>query len=380
VVLGLVCLALGAQVDRIIIDDFTVGINNIFIQIPPSPAFPLQDNDFFTDTGSGANHLLGDERDLILIVNSGGVGSIVTSQAFSDANPPNWTTSCPQDGAGQGILQWDGKDGGSPTIAFTGLGGIDITENGLGVSFHASLTTDIDTTYTFDVYTSSSKKCTAAIPIPGNPGVTVDKFINFSSFTGTCSFANVGAIVLTVEANNNVDSTLFFLKTFGDDTPSVSRSSTKSASNTKLPSQSRTPSSEPSESRVPSDSRTPTPSRRAPSDSRTPSRSRIPPSDSRTPTPSKIPSQSRTPTPAPSRECFCHCPAFTCELVFDPDDDENNAYYFDDDNDGAPNNDDDGGNGNGNGNGNGGNGGSLASGASIIYVSGLLSLIVFALF
>ena len=29
--------------------------------------------------------------------------------------------------------------------------------------------------------------------------------------------------------------------------------------------------------------------------------------------------------------CHCHCPAFTCALIFDPDDDENDAYYFDDD-------------------------------------------------
>merc|ERR550537_581269 len=32
-------------------------------------------------------------------------------------------------------------------------------------------------------------------------------------------------------------------------------------------------------------------------------------------------------------ECHCHCPAFTCALIFDPDDDENDAYYFDDDDD-----------------------------------------------
>merc|ERR1719231_24195 len=29
--------------------------------------------------------------------------------------------------------------------------------------------------------------------------------------------------------------------------------------------------------------------------------------------------------------CHCHCPVFTCALIFDPDDDENDAYYFDDD-------------------------------------------------
>merc|ERR1711862_468420 len=28
--------------------------------------------------------------------------------------------------------------------------------------------------------------------------------------------------------------------------------------------------------------------------------------------------------------CHCHCPVFTCALIFDPDD-ENDAYYFDDD-------------------------------------------------
>merc|ERR1711877_40976 len=46
------------------------------------------------------------------------------------------------------------------------------------------------------------------------------------------------------------------------------------------------------------------------------------------------PSASPTPLPsaAPSQDvCMCHCPIFTCALIFDPDDDENNAYYFDDD-------------------------------------------------
>merc|ERR1712217_814040 len=49
------------------------------------------------------------------------------------------------------------------------------------------------------------------------------------------------------------------------------------------------------------------------------------------------PSASPTPLPsaAPSQEmCMCHCPIFTCALIFDPDDDENNAYYFDDDDEG----------------------------------------------
>jgi len=53
--------------------------------------------------------------------------------------------------------------------------------------------------------------------------VNVDKTILFSSFTGSCAFTNVGAIVLTVAADNNVDSTLFFLKTSG--TPPVASAS-----------------------------------------------------------------------------------------------------------------------------------------------------------
>merc|ERR1712137_1397899 len=186
--------------------------------------------------------------------------------------------------------QWDGTDNDAANLNPTGLGGIDLTDTGLADEFHAIIETDIDTSYTFTVLSQDGGECSRTVEIPGDD-TPQDYFLGFSTFTQGCDFSDVGAIEILVEAFDNVDSIIYLFAVSGQPDPSPSPAP-------------QSPSNSP-----------------APSDS--PSPSTIPPSSSPTPSPSTIP-------PA---KCMCHCPAFTCESVFDPDDDENNAYYFDDDDD-----------------------------------------------
>ena len=128
--------------------------------------------------------------------------------------------------------------------------------------------------------------------IPDGNSVLINYYFPFQQFEGDCDFSSITAIEIEIEAFNNVDAAIAFFGTVGAPvSPSPSRSP--------APTVSRTPTSSP----IPSGTRTPTP----------------------TPTPTQ------TPTPAPSQDCMCHCPIFTCALIFDPDDDQNQVYYFDDD-------------------------------------------------
>jgi len=284
VVLCLVAASLAQRIDRIIVDDYSSGTNSIVITIPENPNFPIVDSDIFTDTS--ASNLLGGERDLELTVENGPSNRILVSQV----NGGEWNTATPNSASGFAVMQWDGTDNDAANLDATGLGGIDITETGLGNEFHAIIETDINTSYTFTVLSQDGGECSRTVEIPGDD-TPQDYFLGFSTFTQGCDFSDVGAIEILVEAFDNVDSIIYLFAVSGQPDPSPSPAP-------------QSPSNSP-----------------APSDS--PSPSTIPPSSSPTPSPSTIP-------PA---KCMCHCPAFTCELVFDPDDDENNVYYFDDDDD-----------------------------------------------
>merc|ERR1712000_239844 len=287
-VLLLLCflyLALGQQrVDRRVIDNFELGVQSIVITIPQNANFPITDTSIYDDSQQSPDNLLGGERDLQLTAESGPAGRILNS----GVSLGEWNVATPNSASGFAIMQWDGRDN-SLILDEGGLGGLDFTDGDLADRFHATIETDIDTVYSFTVTSPGGGECTNDLSIPGRPGVADDYFINFSDFSGDCSFTNVGSVEILLEAFDNVDSVFYLLATNGIEAPSPS----------------------PSPSRIVEPSQSPTPSPN--------------PSDSATPTPSPSPST------IPPEKCMCHCPAFTCELVFDPDDDENNAYYFDDD-------------------------------------------------
>jgi len=270
---------------RFAIDDFKSGVNNLFITIPQNPSFPIEQVSIYTDSGNPAG-LLGGERDLKLAAESGPAGRLLTSQVADG----EWSVSTPNGASGFANIQYDGKDN-SFNLDNNGLGGIDFTDGGLAEAFTAIIEADVATEYTFTVTSSNGNQCTRTQTIPGTQ-VEASYYIPFSSFTGNCDFEDVGAIDIFIEQFANVDSLITLFAVVGDPDPTPSHS--------------------------------PSPTGNPQSLSNTPS-------STRTPTQAPTQSHTRTPTATPSTLCMCHCPAFTCELIFDPDDDENNVYYFDDD-------------------------------------------------
>jgi hypothetical protein len=231
--------------DIVFIDDFLVETPTIVIVIPQNPSFPIQESRSTSDSD-----ILGGERDLRLTVLSGNANLVLSSGVAGG----DFSCAAPNGASGTSLLQWDGTDG-SITLQNTGLNGFDLTQQN-GQSFRTLIESDQPTTIDFRVYTGSSM-CTRTVSVPGDD-TTNEYILQFSSFTGGCSFSNVGAIEIFVNMGSNVDVLVEFFATYG-----------------------------------------PVPTT---------------PSPSRTPTPT--PSQTGTPTP---RNCVCQCPVFTCE-VFRVDD------------------------------------------------------------
>jgi hypothetical protein len=292
-----------SQTDILIIDDFTqASANNGVVFIRNSSSLPLPLTGHSIYVASDSTHIIGRQRVIILTIQQGVNGDVLTSNVFPQDNPPDWTTSTSGTAAGVSILQYDGVDN-SANLNPTGLGGVDLTVGGRGQSIHLNINSDNPTNYTVTIYTSGSAICKRVVPIPGG-GDNLDYYLAYSSFSGGCNFANVGAIEVQADALNNVDSSLTKLTVYGFVSVTPSPTGTRTRTPTGAASPSNTPSSIP-----PSGTRTPTP----------------------TPTPTPNPSGTRTPSASPSRNCLCKCPAFTCQLIFDPDDDDNKAFYFDDD-------------------------------------------------
>jgi len=291
-VLAVAMLVVSQKVDLLIIDDFSAGPQTIIITIPSSPTFPVKQSSIAAPTGTNIN-ILGGERDLELSVGSGTKNLILSTQISTDDQ--EYRISTPNGASGFSHVQYDGKDN-SITLSPAGLGAIDLTFAGSANQFKTTIDSDHATTYTLTV-TSPGKTCSAEIDI-GEAAGEQSHTVNFSQFDGNCDFTKIGSIDVQVEALVAVDASLKTFTVIGT-----------------LPSASPPPPPPPSASKVPSDSR----------------------SNSPPPSPSKGASASAPPSVA----CLCHCPAFTCELIFDPDDDENNVFYFDDDADNDfPNNGD----------------------------------------
>jgi len=273
----LLALVAAQEVDLIIIDDFTVGANEHLIVVTLDSDLsrndpPVTDQDSFSQPGCSG--LIGCSRDMEMRVLTGFNGRSFSSEIFSIANgffDAEWSVSNPKTSSSIATLQYDGQDG-SFALDTSGLGGIDLTVGGTARSYVISAVTDIRIQYTTEVYDRSGGVCELEITIPATPGeYDYDETFfefGFDDFDGDCDFTDVGAIELFLPSNDAVDAIVRIVKITGV---------------------------------VPN------------------------PSGSSSPVPSVIP-------PPPPETCMCHCPIFTCQLIFDPDDDdENNAYYFDDD-------------------------------------------------
>ena len=212
-----------AQVTEIksTIDPFTANTPSIVIVLDDSTQYPITRSDFTVDSS-----ILGGERDLILTVDSGVSGLLLST----GVNNGNWDVGTPNGASGFVLMQYDGTDN-SESLNRNGLGA-NLNANSAN-SFRAVIQSDIETDYIFRVYSGNSQS-TFTQPIPGDD-TSREYFIPFSSFSGSADFNNAGAIEIQINAGDNVDT---FVTFFGTSGPQVA---TASPSPVPTPSPSRGP-------------------------------------------------------------------------------------------------------------------------------------------
>jgi len=156
---------------------------------------------------------------------------------------------CPKKTSGVGICQYDGVDG-STDLNVVGLGGVDLTTSSVD-AFKLSITSDVTTTYTIDVTDLVGGSSTQDIQIPGEPDVLNDYYITFKTFTGNADFSNVGSIVVTIHAFDNVDTSVEIFSLAAPSTIAASVTPTPAPSTNASPVPPPPPASSPSSVPVP---------------------------------------------------------------------------------------------------------------------------------
>jgi len=275
------------SVDRLFIDDFTVGANQHQVEIELAATLTENEQSVIDDasfTENGCSGLIGCSRDMRIEVFTGFANREFTSEIFDIPNglfDAEWAISNPKTSSSVCTLQYDGADE-SFDLDITGLGGVDLTVGGTADELFFAAVSDIEIEYTILFYDVDGGICELEVEIPATPGAyDYDEtfyLFDIDDFDNGCDLTDIGAIEIFLPSSDAVDAIVRQIKFVGDP--------------------------------IPSETPTGTPTR----------------------TPEPTASVTPSPTPAPSiEECMCHCPIFTCALIFDPDDDENNAYYFDDD-------------------------------------------------
>merc|ERR1712125_44285 len=295
--MGFAVCAFGQLVEVGIIDDFFIGANIQKAQVTLSADLPSGGTPIVADSSFPE----GSDFSSTCNIDFGEQGRSFDSEIFTISGDElfrgEWVVANPKTSSSVATLQYDGNDQ-SFNLNESGLNNFDLTFGGTATEFRLSIVSDLETAYTTIVYTSSGT-CSAVINVPRTPANYnyADTFfdLQYSAFSGGCTFSNVGAIELVLPSTDAVDAIVRKIAILGV-----------------LPSPSPTPTP------APSQSNTPTP---GPSQSNTPA-----PSQSNTP----APSQSNTPTPSNSPPCIrvCQCPSFTCQLAYDLDDNYNTLSYY----------------------------------------------------
>ncbi|MCE9524915.1 MAG: DUF11 domain-containing protein [Planctomycetales bacterium] len=163
-------------------------------------AFPPVGNISFAFAASASS--LGGERDLLaeLTAATGAGDQVVLS---GTAGALTWDASLLAQG--RYVDVWDGADGDGNAIAFTGLGGVDLTAGGAN-SFRMLIGTDhAGATARLRVYSDATHWSEQTVAIPNSP--TNELIYRISNFTtgggaaGPATFSSVGAIELQVDTS-----------------------------------------------------------------------------------------------------------------------------------------------------------------------------------
>jgi len=198
---AITCCFAQTLVDKVEIDSFEVQSDTLIIVVGYD-AFPITQTSAVQNAG-----ILGGERDLLLTVETGEQGLVFSTGVTGG----QWSVAAPNGASGYALMQYDGVDG-SIALNNVGLGGVDLTVNSAS-AFRTFIQSDIDTFYTFRIY-SGNAESQFVQNIPGDD-TTHEYVINFTSFSGSADFTNVGAIEIEVDAANNVDTFVQFFGTAG---------------------------------------------------------------------------------------------------------------------------------------------------------------------
>merc|ERR1712232_463744 len=283
------------DIERIIIDDFSLGHNVNSVEIQPSTEIrdgvdaSVSAEDPF-NAGSGCGVILGCIRDMHMTVFASPAGRRFTSEIFAPQSgaifPGEWAVSNPKGGKSTAILQYDGSAGFTdpPSEVFS----VDLTTGRSGAYFFFSVLTDLNINYFIDIYDDASV-CTLTLPVTGIEGARGEYdysetffFIDVSDFSGAgCDTTDISAVELELPSFDAVDAIVRRISIYTPPDPTPT--------GTPTPTQTRTPAA------------------------------------SGTGTPSVTPTR----TPSRSTECslFCTCPVLSCHLVYNFDDDDFLFYY-----------------------------------------------------
>ncbi len=196
-VLGLVLVMLMAPAGAhaILIDNFSTDQS---FSVNPG------NSGFNTVNDAGDPYILGEERDVTATATGGTADLQVVVDA---AGSGTFAVNAPTSQTWNVTLQWDGTDG-LPSLDYTGLGGVDLTDGGVDDHFglwilesdHPTDPPGSAPAFTMQVYTSATQWSSYSIPsldpiwMPGH-----EFLIDYGSFvdsggSGGADFTNIGAI------------------------------------------------------------------------------------------------------------------------------------------------------------------------------------------
>ncbi len=189
-----------AQAGTIVLDDFSaaqdVGLLDISGFIPSNSQ---------VNSSSG---ILGGFRDLEAL---GNADNFLETRLKVDNGVLSFSNNVGTLGAG--LIVWDGDDDPS-TVNSTGLGGIDITQDGgtnLDGFFLDILSADLGgLELAFTVYdtNSNTSSLSQVFDTPVSNSSPLNASFLFSNFVGNADFTNVGAIELAIAGPEEIDATL----------------------------------------------------------------------------------------------------------------------------------------------------------------------------
>jgi uncharacterized repeat protein (TIGR01451 family) len=189
----------------IVLDEFGTS-QNLTAQLPPDGTTPVS-------SSVEASDAVGGHRQIIVEAFEGDVGV----QVRVNANNNNRFSYAEDSGVrGRAEIFWDGTPGDHLLVNPTGLGGIDLTDDGVQDAFEVfTFVSDWPSVETITVYSDAGRASRLINDVPGAT-VNLARMIPFSDFVPVpgflpADFTNVGAVTFEIKKNPDPFWTLFGL-------------------------------------------------------------------------------------------------------------------------------------------------------------------------